>query len=37
MKKERENFVGDWKNPPHRNYKQTKGKTLFSFLCCEAK
>ena len=21
-------FVGDWKNPPHRNYEQLKG-TLF--------
>ena len=28
-------FVGDWKNPPHRNCKQTKGR-FCSALCCEA-
>lgn len=25
-------FVGDWKNPPYRNYKQTKGNS-----CSEVK
>lgn len=29
-------FVGDWKNPPHRNCKQTKG-IFVQHLCCEAK
>jgi hypothetical protein len=34
MKKERENLLGIGK-PPHRNYKQTKGKILFSFYAAK--
>lgn len=28
-------FVGDWKNPPHRNCKQTKGNFLFSLYAAK--
>ena len=28
-------FVGDWEKPPHRNYKQTKGKILFSLYAAK--
>ena len=29
-------FVGDWKNPPHKNCKQTKG-IFVQLLRCKAK
>ena len=35
MKKERENLLGIGKNPPHRNYKQTKGKIVFSLYAAK--
>jgi hypothetical protein len=35
MKKERENLLGIGKNPPHRNIKQTKGKTVFSLYAAK--